>query len=87
MFRVMMMMNDRLSLKAAAQPILSTEDRDILIRGTTRRKSMYTIGIRDDGNAALNMQTRDARTNDVSKSTRVGTCHGHETVIERWLPS
>lgn len=86
LFRVMMDLNGRVSVKASAQPIQSTDDRDVLIRGITKRKSMYTIGLRDDGKAALNMQMRQAGAEDVSKSTRLGECRGHEAHLERWLP-
>ena len=87
LFRVIMDLNGRLSLRASAQPILSTEDRDILIRGITKKKSMYSLGIRDDGKAALNIQLRLAGANEVSKSTRVGQCQGMQAHIDRWLPS
>ena len=87
LFRVVMEMNGRMSLKAAAQPILSTGERDVLIRGTTRRNSMYTIGLRDDGKAALNMQTRQAGDSETLKSTRIGACRGYMPYLERWLPS
>ncbi len=83
LFRVMMSFGDEGSLRAAAQPILATDDRDILIRGTTRRKSMYTIGLREDGTAAFNLQQLGAGTED--KTTRIGACRGHEAHIDRWL--
>ena len=87
LFRVIMDLNGKMSLKAAAQPILSTEDRDILIRGITKKQSMYTIGLRDDGKAALNMQTRPLGGGEARKSTRLGECHGHEAHLEKWLQS
>ena len=86
LYRVTMGLNGRMSLKASAQPIHSTEDRDILIRGITARKSMYTIGLRDDGVAALNMQTKRAGDDEVSKATRIGACRNFEAQLDRWLP-
>lgn len=79
LFRVMMDLNGAVSVRAAAQPITSTDDRDVLVRGVTARKSIYTIGLREDGVAALNMKTKSADT------TRVGACRNFETHFNRWL--
>ena len=87
LWRVMMEMNGRLSLRASAQPIHTTAERDILIRGVTQKKSTYIIGLRADGTAALNMATRVAGQADPRKELREGVCRGHETHIDRWLPS
>jgi hypothetical protein len=87
LFRVIMEMNGAMSVRAAAQPIDSTTDRDIIIRGRTAGKSIYTIGLRDDGNAALNMKTRRADDPDVHEATRVGTCRNYQEYIDRWLSS
>ena len=83
LFRVIMDLDGRGRLRAAAQPIHATDDRDILIRGMTRRKSMYTIGLREDGTAAFNIQ--DVSKEEVEKTTRIGACRGHEAHIDRWL--
>ena len=87
LWRVIMEMNGRMSLRGAAQPILTTEERDILIRGVTARKSTYIIGLRDDGSAALRMNTRKPGAIEARQSSRTGTCFGHESFIDRWLPS
>lgn len=80
LFRVLMDLNHgAVSVRAAAQPITSTDDRDILVRGVTARRSIYTIGLREDGMAALNMKTKSADT------TRVGACRNFETHFNRWL--
>lgn len=79
LFRVMMDLNGALSVRAAAQPIMTTDERDVLVRGITPRKSVYTIGLRDDGMAALNMKTESA------DQTRVGACRNFESHFERWL--
>jgi hypothetical protein len=87
LWRVMMEMNGRLSLKASAQPITGTFERDVLIRGVTSRKSTYIIGLRDDGTAALNMATAVTGSGEPRKELRSGQCRGYETHINRWLPS
>lgn len=87
LFRVAMVLNGQTSMKALAQPIAGTDDRDIMIRGISRRKSTVTIGLRDDGAAALNMKTRKSGSDEVSQSTRLGECRDFETHINRWLPS
>lgn len=79
LFRVMMDLNGAFSVRGAAQPITSTEDRDILVRGITSKKSVYTIGLREDGVAALSMQTKRAT------NTRVGACRNFESHFDRWL--
>lgn len=85
LFRVMMKLNGKASFKASAQPIASTAERDVMFRGKPGSRSIYTVGLRDDGTAAFNMKTRDA--DAVKTQTRLGACHGFETHIERWLPS
>jgi len=87
LWRVMMEMNGKMSLRGAAQPIKATAERDILIRGITTRKSTYVIGLRDDGSAALRMDTRAKGANESRRTSRAGKCHGHENHIDRWLPS
>lgn len=87
LFRVMMEMNGRVSLRAMAQPIASTAERDVLIRGRVGTSSTYTVGLRDDGRAAFNMQTRTSEDAEVNKLTRIGECRGFETYIMKWLPS
>ena len=52
----------------------------------TAKKNMYSIGLRADGTAALNIQ-RSNEEKLVDKRTRIGECRGHETYIDRWLSS
>ncbi|MBT8416255.1 MAG: hypothetical protein KJO42_02350 [Silicimonas sp.] len=80
-------MNGKVSLRAMAQPIASTSERDIMIRGRHGKRSMYSLGLRDDGRAAFNVQTSGAKDDTVKRQTRIGACHGFETLIKRWLPS
>lgn len=86
LFRVMMHVEGRSPLKAIAQPIPGTDERDVLIRGTLGHSAKYTVGIRDDGSAAFNMQTRKSDDGSVNKQTWIGKCRGIETYINRWLP-
>ena len=83
LYRVFMDFDGIVSVRAAAQPISTTDERDILIRGMTHRNAMYSIGLRDDGVAAFNIQPLDTETG--KKSTRLGECRGHEAHIDRWL--
>ena len=86
LYRVMMRMDGGIALKALAQPIPGTEDRDVMIRGRQGKVAMFTIGLRDDGAAAFNIQKRVRTDADVVKQTRTGACRGHELHINRWLP-
>lgn len=86
LYRVAMTLNGQGPLRASAQPILSTEDRDILIQGRSKRHYTYSLGLRDDGKAALNISKPGASSDEVIKSTRIGDCHGHKVHMQRWLP-
>ena len=86
LYRVMMRMDGGTAMKALAQPITGTEDRDVMIRGRQGKAAMFTIGLRDDGAAAFNIQKRVRTDADVVKQTRTGACYGHEMHINRWLP-
>ena len=83
LYRVFMDFDGLVSVRAAAQPISATAERDILIRGITRKNAMYSIGLRDDGIAAFNIQPAEGDSRE--KSTRLGECHGHKAHIDRWL--
>lgn len=87
LFRVVMQMNGRISLAGIAQPILTTDARDIMISGSEGQTSLYTVGLSDDGTAAFNVQTRRDDGGRVNRLTRIGACHGFESHINRWLPS
>ena len=85
-FRVAMKLNGEGTLRASAKPIASTQDRDVLIQGRTVRHLTYSLGLRDDGKAALNISTPGASDAEVIKTTRIGDCHGHTVHMQRWLP-
>lgn len=86
LYRVIMDFDGHLKVRAAAQPILATTDPDILIRGITAKRNMYSIGLRADGTAAFNIQ-KENEEKLVDKRTRIGECRGHETYINKWLTS
>lgn len=85
-YRVAMKLNGQMPLRASAQPINSTQDRDVLIQGRTPQQLTYSLGLRDDGKAALNIATPGASDAEVTKTTRIGDCHGHAAHMQRWLP-
>ena len=86
LYRVMMDFDGHLTVKASARPILATTAPDILIRGTTQKRNMYSLGLRADGTAAFNIQ-QPSEEKVVDKRTRIGECRGHEAHIHRWLSS
>ena len=87
LFRVIMAMNERQHMRASARPIAATDDRDIMIRAITPKKNMYTIGLRDDGKAALNIQKPNPTTSEPDSSTRFGYCTNFEDHINLWAPT
>ncbi len=86
LFRVMMEMNGRVLLKATAQPILATADRDVMFRGVQSGNTRYILGLRDDGWAAFHVQTGAGADGGADAETRTGACRGYEPHINRWLP-
>lgn len=86
LFRVQMDLNGKVSVTASAQPILATEDRDIMIRGLSEKQAMYTIGFREDGRAALNMEMLRESDSKILTATRIGACRDFEAHLDRWLP-
>ncbi len=71
--------------RGLAQPIDRTADRDVLIRAETADSTFYTIGLRDDGRAALNLLRVDETSE--RRETRAGTCRDPEGFIDTWLTS
>ena len=86
LFRVMMTFGGSVRLRASAQPIASTEERDMLIQARGAREMVVTLGLRDDGAAALNMHPGTARDTD-KPGTRIGACSGATRYFDRWLSS
>ena len=83
LYRVFMEIEGQVTLKAAAQPIATTEDRDVLFLARHGQDSVFTLGVQENGQAALSQ-----RTSQTSKAkTRLGVCAGAAQHINRWLPS
>lgn len=80
-FRLRVTMNDRTML-AKARPIADTQDRDVMINTTGKRSRALSIGLREDGRAALNIRSQNAE-----PRTLRGACNGNLEVIDRWLPT
>ena len=86
LYRVMMEIEGKLTLKVAVQPIPATDERAVLIRAKSPRQAIVTLGMRDDGMAALTMTTPGAETTS-EQSTRIGACRGADHHFNRWLSS
>lgn len=84
-YRVAMTLNGQGPLHASATPITTTKDRDVLIQGRTKRQHTYSLGLREDGKAALNIAKPGASAEEVIKTTRIGDCHGHSIHLQKWL--
>ena len=69
-----------------AQPIERTDDRDVLIRARAADETYYTIGLRDDGLAALNL-LRTVGDEAEHLETREGACRDYKAVLDDWLQS
>ena len=87
LYRVMMELDGRSPLRGLAQPIVATAGRDIMIRGLHGNTKMYTVGLQEDGTAALNLKSGSSRKELETKMTRLGECRGFEAYLNRWLPS
>ena len=69
------------------QPIDRTDDRDVLIHAKTAGDIFYSIGLRDDGQAALNRLTFRDKKASKARETRSGTCSNFENYLDDWLTS
>ena len=77
----------RMRVRASAKPIEQTEERDVLIRGVSRSQTRFTLGLRDDGVAALSIIQPATDTTAQTEETRVGTCSNVEDHLGQWLTS
>lgn len=84
LFRVTMDLNGLVEVKAHAQPV--NGEADVLIQGRLGPTATYTLGLRTDGLAALNLKTATAGAEPRNRLTRAGECRGFRTIIDRWLP-
>jgi len=73
--RVMMKVDDA-KVRANAQPIDATVETDVMIRARTRSDTLLTIGLREDGVAAIHV---------VGGETEL-TLHGRCEQHEEWFP-
>lgn len=83
LFRVRMSIDGR-ALRASAQPIGATKDRDVLIRATRSGTVHYALGVDERGLAALNVVLQGETGDAASQTTRIGRCRGHERYIRNW---
>ena len=87
-FRVRLHLDEVSQYRGLAGPIDRTDARDVLIRAEALDQTFYTIGVRDDGKAALNLLRvvkRDAQ--PVRQETRAGSCSDFGPYIDTWLTS
>jgi hypothetical protein len=83
-FRIRLSLESAGAFRGMAQPIERTTDRDVLIRAEAGEGTFYTIGLRDDGRAALNLLRADP---SEYRETRAGTCRDPQNVLDTWLTS
>ena len=86
LYRVMMEIEGKMTLKAAVQPIQSTAERDVIVMAKSTKSAVVTLGMREDGAAAMTMRLAGQQTAE-TQSTRIGACFGAEHHINLWLPS
>ncbi len=86
LYRVEMKINGN-GLPAAAQPILATEGRDVIVRAATGNTTFYAIGFDDSGAAALNVVWAEAGAVPETQMTRTGHCRNFERYIHTWSTS
>jgi hypothetical protein len=84
LYRVEMAVNGGARLRAAAQPIATTDGRDVLVQARSGSKTHYTVGIDAEGRAALNVMIDERPEAEPREAMRTGHCRNHEAYIERW---
>src|SRR6056297_2488767 len=75
--RVMMQV-DEAKVPANARPMPTTDETDVMIRASSRSNTVFTIGLRADGVAAIHVSRDDA------KLTLHGRCEEHEAWFPIW---
>ncbi len=86
-YRISLHLGDEGEAPGLAQPIDRTEERDVLIRARASNDLVYTIGLRDDGRAALNLLRIARSAGGARTETREGHCHDHRPLLNAWLRS
>ena len=78
LYRVMMHLGEA-KVRANAQPIANTSEPDVMIRAKAGTETYYTIGLREDGAAAIHIAQNGGG------MTLVGDCQHHEPWFPGWL--
>lgn len=71
-------------LRAKAQPIGSTDGRDVMVRARQGASRFVTLGVDSLGRAALNISLSGEAGGLVPEFTRNGYCTNFERYINRW---
>lgn len=74
----------REEVRGRAAPYDRSPARDVVLRATTRDRSVYLIALRDDGTALLRMKPPGEGAETV---TAKGACAQFERHLDRWLDS
>lgn len=84
-YRVDMALNGKINLKAAARPIVETKERDVIVLGKSDKRDIYTLGVRDDGQAAFSIRLAMENGGFGTEATRLGECRGIGPLLDYWL--
>ena len=87
LYRVRMEVDGKLHISGAAQPLSSTEGRDVIVRATMDRQVYYTLGVDETGAAALNVMDTAVVDEEPAEVTRVGHCRNYQPYLRTWAPS
>ncbi len=82
LFRLKMQVGTRSPVQATAQPIDTTEDRDVSVTAKGADDLFYALGVNQAGQAALNIRMGGT----TASETLFGNCRGITKHMDRWLP-
>ena len=83
LYRVEMDIDGR-GLNGAAQPIIATEGRDVLVRARRDEDVFYSIGFDESGAAALNIVWGMEDEGPEQQITLIGSCRNFERYLQAW---
>lgn len=83
LYRVEMDIDGR-GFKGAAQPIIATEGKDVLVRARRGEDIFYAIGFDESGTAALNIVWGLAGDEPEKRATLTGSCRNYERYLQVW---
>ncbi len=86
LYRVEMEINGT-GIRAEAQPIIGTKERDVLVRANTGTATFYAVGVNERGTAALNVVWPETDEAPERRMTRAGQCWNYERYIQTWSTS